>query len=117
MVRTDERYWIKAGVEFSDGVPQLGAVVTREFSDWSVAPSPDWTGVAITLRISRSGNAVTIRAKRQNDDTWRLVRVAPLDENSEPLVGPFACSPTREGLQIKFTRFAKGPADTSLHPE
>ena len=36
MVYHDDENWIKAGVEFADGAPQLGAVVTREKSDWSV---------------------------------------------------------------------------------
>ncbi len=35
------RHWIKAGVELNDGVPHVGAVVTSELSDWSLAPVPD----------------------------------------------------------------------------
>ena len=31
-LRVDERTWVKAGVEVSDGVAQLGAVVTHETS-------------------------------------------------------------------------------------
>lgn len=42
LVRADAERWVKAGVELSDGVLQLGAVVTREVSDWSVAPVPHW---------------------------------------------------------------------------
>src|SRR5579863_8854901 len=38
LVRVSERAWIKAGVEMSDGSPQLSAVVTHGSSDWSVAP-------------------------------------------------------------------------------
>ncbi len=37
LVRADPRHWVKAGVEFVDGAPQLGAVVTHEVSDWSSA--------------------------------------------------------------------------------
>lgn len=40
LVRADPEQWIKAGVELSDGVLQVGAVVTRGVSDWSVAPVP-----------------------------------------------------------------------------
>ena len=44
LVRAGERHWVKAGVEVSDGAPQLGAVATRGVSDWSVAPVPGWAG-------------------------------------------------------------------------
>ena len=77
MVRVDAEHWIKAGVEVSDGLPQLGAVVTHERSDWSMAPVPDWAGRHVTIRASRSGDAVTIRARCEGGP-WRTVRLAPL---------------------------------------
>ncbi|WP_416875424.1 DUF1349 domain-containing protein [Kitasatospora sp. SC0581] len=114
MVRVDERTWIKAGVEMTDGVPHLGAVVTRGQSDWSLAPVPDWNGRHITVRASRDGDALTIRARR-DDDPWRMVRLAPLAPEAVASAGPFCCSPQREGLQVRFTGFRQGPADASLH--
>ena len=42
LVRADAHSWIKAGVEVSDGELQVGAVVTREASDWSLGPVPHW---------------------------------------------------------------------------
>ena len=44
LVRASESTWVKAGVEISDGVAQVGAVVTHGVSDWSVAPVPHWVG-------------------------------------------------------------------------
>ncbi|MEV6206964.1 DUF1349 domain-containing protein [Kitasatospora sp. NPDC051914] len=114
MVRVDERTWTKAGVEMSDGVPHLGAVVTRDVSDWSLAPVPDWHGRLVTVRASRSGDALTVRA-RCEDGPWRLVRYAPLDPGAAALAGPFCCSPERKGLRVRFTAFTLGPADASLH--
>jgi hypothetical protein len=36
MVKVDEGCWVKAGIEFTDGVPRLSCVVTNGgFSDWS----------------------------------------------------------------------------------
>ena len=116
LVRVDDRHWTKAGVEVSDGQPQLGAVVTREVSDWSVAPVPEWSGREVTVRASRVGDALTVRA-RAGGEPWRLVRLAPLDPAAEALAGPFCCSPTRGGLVVRFTGWRHGPADRELHPE
>ncbi|SCE91687.1 hypothetical protein GA0074696_1641 [Micromonospora purpureochromogenes] len=115
LVRVDERNWVKAGVEVSDGEPQLGAVVTREVSDWSVAPVPDWAGREVTVRVSRDGDALTVRA-RVDDEPWRLVRLAPLAPEATASAGPFCCSPTRSGLTVRFTGWRQGPADRELHP-
>ncbi|MBQ1022702.1 DUF1349 domain-containing protein [Micromonospora sp. D93] len=115
-VRVDERTWTKAGVEISDGEVQLGAVVTREFSDWSVGPVPDWAGREVTVRVSRAGDALTVRA-RVDAEPWRLVRLAPLDPAADAMAGPFCCAPSRAGLTVAFTGWRQGPADTALHPE
>ncbi len=116
MLRVNEANWIKAGVEVSDGVPQLGAVVTRGVSDWSVAPVPEWAGQVVTVRASRDGDAVTIRARSEGED-FRLVRLAPLDPHAPVQAGPFCCAPTRAGLTVRFLDVTVGEADESLHPE
>ncbi|MBU3715778.1 MAG: DUF1349 domain-containing protein [Candidatus Nanopelagicaceae bacterium] len=112
-IYSDESNWIKAGIEFADGAPQLGAVVTIGKSDWSVAPVADWMGREVHLRISRSGDALTVRARTDGD--WQLVRLAPLDPNRHWRAGLHAASPTREGLVITFTSITTGSADSSLH--
>ncbi|MFF6787495.1 regulation of enolase protein 1 (concanavalin A-like superfamily) [Streptomyces filamentosus] len=114
MIRVDENTWIKAGVEMTDGVPHVGAVVTSGKSDWSLSPVPDWHGRNVTLRASRAGDAVTVRA-RCEEGAWQMIRLAPLAPDADALAGPFCCSPQREGLQVRFTRFTLGPADASLH--
>jgi regulation of enolase protein 1 (concanavalin A-like superfamily) len=114
LVRVDARSWIKAGVEVCDGAPQLGAVVTRDTSDWSLAPVPEWAGREVTVRVSRAGDAVTVRA-RCADGPWRTIRLAWLDPAAEAHAGPYCCSPQRAGLRVRFTRLATGPADTSPH--
>ena len=113
-VRIDQETWIKAGVESVDGLLQLGAVVTHGFSDWSVAPVAEWAGRPITIRASRSGNAMTIRA-RVNDEAWRLVRLCYWPEGVASKAGPFVAAPTRAGLRVTFTSWSRGPIDTSLH--
>ncbi|WP_423920406.1 DUF1349 domain-containing protein [Frigoribacterium sp. 2-23] len=115
-LKVDDATWIKAGVERSDGENGLGAVVTRGVSDWSLSPVPGWHGRLVTIRASRSGDAVTIRA-RVDDEPWRLVRVAPLDPAALVTAGPMCCAPSRSGFAVLFTAWRTGPADTSLHPD
>lgn len=115
LVRGDDRHWVKAGVEISDGSPQLGAVVTHEVSDWSVRPVPSWAGSVVTIRISRSGDALTVRARCDVED-WELVRVAPWHPTVSADAGPYCCAPTRAGLEVRFTAWRTGIADERLHP-
>ncbi|WJX98612.1 DUF1349 domain-containing protein [Curtobacterium sp. 458] len=115
-VSVDEATWIKAGVERSDGEDCLGAVVTRGFSDWSLSPAPEWHGRLVTIRASRSDDALTVRA-RVEDEPWRLVRVAPLDERAVVTAGPMCCAPSRPGFEVHFTAWQTGPADGSLHAD
>ena len=114
LLRESATEWIKAGVEVSDGAPQVGAVVTHGTSDWSVAPVPDWAGREVSMRASRSGDAVTIRARVQGED-WRLVRVAHLDAGAHVWAGLYCAAPTRAGLAVTFTGYRTGGPDTSLH--
>ena len=111
----DDTEWIKAGAEWSDGVASLGAVVTRGVSDWSLGPVEDWAGRNVTVRASRSGDAVTVRA-RVDDEAWRLVRVAPLNPDASLTAGPFCCAPSRAGLVVHFTSWRTTDADAALHP-
>ncbi|MEO3829031.1 DUF1349 domain-containing protein [Actinomadura sp. B10D3] len=114
LVRLDETTWIKAGAEYCDGTLQLGAVVTRGVSDWSSFPVP-WAGREVTIRASRSGDAVTIRA-RAGDDPWQMIRLAPFPPGVEAVAGPYCCAPEREGLTVRFTRADPAPPDEALHP-
>ena len=115
LVRADAHSWIKAGVEVSDGELQVGAVVTRETSDWSLSPVPHWAGREVTMRASRSGDALTIRA-RVDTEPWQLVRVAPIAVDARLQVGPYCCAPTRSGLVVRFRAARLETADGLLHP-
>lgn len=114
LVWAHARRWVKTGVEFVDGTPQLGAVVTHEHSDWSSAPVPTWAGAVVTLRVSRSGDALTIRARRENE-AWQMVRLAPWPPELAAKAGPYVCAPTRAGLRVGFDSWRSGPADDRLH--
>ena len=112
-IRADEANWIKGGVEFCDGYPQVGAVVTQNKSDWSSSRISEWMGKEVTVRASRSGDAVTIRAGINGD--LQLVRVAPLDPARSWSAGPMTCAPSRAGLVTTFTSWSIGEPDKELH--
>ena len=113
-VHADERHWVKAGVEFADGVLGLGAVVTDHKSDWSVGHVPEWMRKRIRLRVSRSHDALTIRA-RTPGDPWRLVRLAPIDPCLPWQAGPLAASPSRANLRVTFHSWEQSLPDAAIH--
>ncbi len=115
LLHADECHWVKAGVEFADGVLGLGAVVTDERSDWSVGHVPEWMNQRIRIRISRTIDALTIRA-RTAGDPWRLVRIAPIDPVLDWRAGPLAASPTRAGLTVTFHSWQASNPDGDIHP-
>ncbi|GGF69144.1 hypothetical protein GCM10010912_12820 [Paenibacillus albidus] len=108
--------WIKAGIELNDGIPHIGAVVTDEYSDWSLSPVAEWAGATVTIRASRMGDAVIIRA-RTEEKPWRTIRVARFPHTSGKQAGPFLCAPTRAGFHVTFTGWRHTLADVDLHTD
>jgi regulation of enolase protein 1 (concanavalin A-like superfamily) len=118
MLRADAKRWLKAGVERSDGRLYASVVATVDFSDWSVAPLPESAeGQPLTFRASRKGDGVTVRYRVGDEPDWRLLRVAYLPPDAELLAGPMCCSPSREGLSVRFEPVRVGPPDAQLHEE
>lgn len=113
-VRIDAQRWVKAGLERSDGRLQLGAVVTQGQSDWSVAPADEWSGQRVTVRVSRTGDALIVRAGLAGQDQ-QFVRVTPLGPEQVAEAGPYLCAPTRAGLSVRFHSWHLTEADTALH--
>lgn len=116
MLRAAPETWLKAGVELSDGQRFASVVATPGMSDWSVAPLPEHaTGQALTFRASRKGDAVTVRYRVADEQAWRLLRVAYFPPGVAVLGGPMCCSPTREGLSVRFGPVRVGAPDAQLH--
>ena len=113
IVHSDSQHWIKAGVESADGLPQVGAVVTSINSDWSLAPVADWFGKEVTVRASRTHDALTIRARCGDED--QLIRLAPIDSSLSWSAGPHCASPVSTSLEAMFIRWTHGDADLTLH--
>ena len=108
MIHVDDRTWLKAGTEFTDGAPHFSVVATREDqSDWSMMPLTGAAAGTVTMRVTRHAEA--IRVQVMQGAAWQLVRLAflPMPETVE--VGPMCCSPTGAGLEVRFARFEIGP--------
>lgn len=108
MLRKDATQWLKAGIDYSDGVPNMSVVVSQGASDWSILALPSASGPQ-RLRLTRTGSAVIVQF-RNAANRWQLLRVADFSIGQELSVGPMACSPQRSGFQARITDFTIGPA-------
>jgi regulation of enolase protein 1 (concanavalin A-like superfamily) len=104
MLRIDDSYWIKCGIELVNGVQQASAVVTRDFSDWSVVPLPD-NPPSLWLRVKREAETVEI-SYSLDGAAYHLLRLAYLPPSQNIHVGPMCCSPDGEGFEVVFEQFA-----------
>ncbi|MGH6861485.1 MAG: DUF1349 domain-containing protein [Phyllobacterium sp.] len=117
MLRIDARRWIKAGIEYTDGLMHFSVVVTNGLSDWSVIPLP---GVGredeVCVRLTRHDDAVRVQFSI-NGKPWQMARLAPFPA-VDARVGLMACSPQRAGFEVQFRDLAVGPAiPRTLHGE
>lgn len=114
MIRLDERNWLKAGIEKSDGQCQLSSVLTIDRSDWAIGaydgdPSDFW------MRATVSGGVIRLQVSADGK-RWPLVRLAPFPAAASYLVGPMCCTPERAGLEVEFSGLHVGPASVrDLH--
>lgn len=108
MIRVNERQWVKAGIELSDGRAMLSSVVTPDGkSDWATGPyegdpSDFWMRATVEkgvlrLQVSADGKV------------WPLVRLCPFPIADSYLAGPMTCTPEREGLKVQFSDWKLGP--------
>lgn len=121
MVWVDERTWMKAGIEYTDGAQHFSVVVTREFSDWSVTRL-EGNPASVRVRVTRHGEALRAQYQVEGEGEWRMARLAYLPVGSAVgaavEVGVMCCSPQREdgGFEAEFEGFAVGAAiSRALH--
>jgi regulation of enolase protein 1 (concanavalin A-like superfamily) len=101
MVLADERTWLKAGIEFVDGVHQASVVITREYSDWSVTPVPPPVG-GFRLKVDRQGDTLRV-ARLEPDAGWVQMRLGYLPPERPVFVGIMAAAPDGPGFAARFT--------------
>jgi uncharacterized protein len=107
MVRLDEITWLKCGVEYVHGVQCASAVVTRDYSDWSVVPllqNPS----AIWLRVKRVGDTVEVHYSLDRT-AYTMIRTAYLTPAETVNVGIMCASPEGNGFTVVFEGFVVRP--------
>ena len=100
MVRLNETIWLKCGIELVEEVQQISAVVTRDYSDWSIVPMPD-NPSAIWLRVTRKGLAIEIYYSL-DDLEYTMLRMAYLTSVEAIDVGIMCASPKGKGFSTTF---------------
>ncbi|CAK0850048.1 unnamed protein product [Prorocentrum cordatum] len=138
MVLVDEGCWVKAGIEFTDGVPRLSCVVTNDgFSDWSTqawrppAPAAAAGATSVRVRVSKllpgaaQGPCLVMEAcpcpgvgdSAASPGDWCQVRIASLRAGGSPWrMGLFAICPVENaGCEARFHHVALGAKCEPVH--
>lgn len=109
MVRLSETHWVKAGIEFTDGLAYFSVVVTNDASDWSLVSIPAGPG-GVRIRLTRHAETIRVQYLNASDHHWKPVRLAYFPPSKTVDIGMMCCSPQREGFEVTFSDFSVGPA-------
>ena len=107
MIRIDEKNWIKTGIEFVNGIQNLSAVVTREFSDWSVVRRTD-NSQEVWFKLTRKNDFVEISYSLDDKD-FLLLRLAYFPPNVPVKIGIMCAAPDGKGFPIEFSNYSLEP--------
>jgi regulation of enolase protein 1 (concanavalin A-like superfamily) len=99
MLRVDEKHWIKTGIEYVDGMQNLSAVVTHDYSDWSVLPWKEPADV-LQMKVERRSEAIQIFYLNE-ESQYTLLRMTYLP-NTTIQVGVMCASPDGNGFEVIF---------------
>ena len=103
IVQVDAARWMKTGIEYVDGIPRMGAVVTNNYSDWSTQL---WNGETTKFKIRVSRIRHSFVAEFHDGAQWHFMRIARLTDVEVPdtvvSVGAYTCAPTKAGMTATF---------------
>ena len=102
MARADATTWLKCGVEYVDGAQLASAVVTRDWSDWSVVPIGE--PATVWWRLQRHEQTFEV-AYSLDGEVYQTLRQAFLTELPGLEVGIMACAPKGSGFSVAFEEF------------
>ena len=104
MLRVNGEHWIKTGIEYVHGVQHVSAVVTNDFSDWSVVPLPQ-NPPSIWIRVTRKAEAVEVYYSLDGEN-YTMLRMAYLLPSATLDVGIMCAAPDGGGFPVVFEEFA-----------
>lgn len=103
MIRIDEKNWMKCGIEYFEGAHCRSAVVTRDFSDWSITSQGKRNN--LWLRVKRAAATIEVSVSEDGEE-FEVFRQAYFPAEKAIQVGCMAASPAGEGFSARFRRFA-----------
>jgi uncharacterized protein len=104
MARLDETTWIKCGIELLYDVQQASAVITRDYSDWSVVPLSQHPPTT-WFRLIRQGDTIEVYYALDGSNYF-LLRQGYLTLAQTLQVGLMCASPETDGFSVTFEDFA-----------
>lgn len=114
MIRVDESRWVKAGIEFCDGRPCLGSVLTVGSSDWATGAF-EGDSALFWIRATVADGVLRLQAS-VDGKIWPLLRLSPFPVANRYSVGAMCCTPQRAGLTVEFDGFTvTAPLGKDLH--
>ena len=99
MVQLDSETWLKCGIEFVHGRQYASAVVTRDYSDWSVVPLEN--PPAVWLQCDRADSTYTISYSLDGVE-FIMMRQAYLTSAPDLQLGMMLASPKGDGFSVRF---------------
>lgn len=103
MLRLDQANWLKCGIEYVNGIQQVSAVVTRDYSDWSVVPMPQ-NPDSLWMHVTRRGTAIEVQYSLDGEQ-YTMLRLAYLTPVETLNVGLMCASPDGNGFSMTFEGF------------
>ena len=103
MVREDETVWMKCGIELYEGKQHASTVITRTYSDWSIAAfekDPD----TVWFKAKRTGECIETFFSMDGKN-YQQIRQGYLSVAKELQVGIVAAAPTGDGFDVVFEDF------------
>lgn len=107
MVRLDAENWLKCGIELFNGVQHASAVLTREYSDWSILPL-DPAPPVLWMRVKREGNALEV-SYSLDGEAYTMLRQGYFPPQVPVLAGVMVCAPVGDGFTTMFEDFSIRP--------